>query len=255
METLVQLEERDITDEQKAEFAKFVQSLNEQNIPLALLKENKFVSITGQIALINHLRNISNFELYHYTSQRPTLDKTEAILSVIYDHLFTENNKGQRFNNENSEYGKKILLDLTKYYIYQQPTFHALLNSSTMKYLSPNENARIRLTFDTITKYFEFIWPRYFKAFEVIFNFVAIEKNKKPLSLDYIVALLEYGTNENHEIILRDAGIPREMIGKLSEFFISCENFQEVQEVFNKIRGQVKSRLSEIEYKIFCKYV
>lgn len=255
METLVQLEERDITEEQKADFVKFVQLLNEQKIPLALLKENKFVSITGQIALINHLRNMSNFELYHYTSQRPTLDKTEAILSVIYDHLFTENNKGQRFNNEKNEYGKKILLDLTKYYIYQQPSFHELLNSSTMKYLSPNENARIRLTFDTITKYFEFIWPRYFKAFEGIFNFVAIEKNQKPLSLDYIVALLEYGTNENHEIILRDAGIPREMIGKLSEFFVSCENFQEVQEVFNKFRGRVKSRLSEIEYKIFCKYV
>lgn len=255
METLVQLEEGDISDEQKAEFNRFLQSLNQEKIPLSLLKENKFVSITGQMSLIKHLRDTSNFQLYHYTSQMPKLNKAEAILSVIYDFLFTENNKGQRFNNEKSEHGKKILLDLTKYYIYQQPSFHALLNSTTMKFLSPNENARIRLTFDTITKYFEFIWPRYFKAFEILFNFVAIEKNKKPLSLDYMVAILEYGTSENHEIILRDAGIPKEIIGKVSDIFSSCEGYQDILEVFNKSKGKVRSRLSDIEFKIFCKYI
>lgn len=255
METLVQLEERDIAEDQKAEFKSFVQLLKQEKIPLSLLKEKKFVSLTGQISLINHLRDNNNFQLYHYISQRPTLDKTEAILSVIYHYLFTENNKGQRFNSDKSENGKKILLDLTKYYIYQQPSFHTLLNSSTMKFLSPNENARIRLTFDTITKYFEFIWPRYFKAFEILFNFVAVEKSVKPLSLDYIVAILEYGTNKNHEIILRDAGIPKEMISKVSDIFVSCEGYPEVQEIFNKFRGKVKSRLSDIEFRIFCKYV
>ncbi|WP_413725617.1 DEAD/DEAH box helicase [Sodalis sp. RH16] len=252
METLVQLNENDITPEQRENYNNFLIELKGKNIPLSLLKENKFVNLFGQISLIHHLRNDVNFSKYHYATQRPTLDKLESILSVIYDFLFTENNKGRRFAND---MGKKILLDLTKFYIYKQPTFQTLLNSSTLKFLSDKENSRIRLTFDLITKYFEFIWPRYIKAFEKIFNFVTEEKNKKNISLDYIVAVLEYGTNENHEIILRDAGLPKEIVAKISNIFHDCESYQDVKNTLKNRMYEVENRLSEIEMKIIKKYI
>lgn len=252
METLVQLNDNDITNEQRDKYNNFLIELNDKKIPLSLLKENKFVNLFGQISLINHLRHGANFDIYHYSTQRPVLSKLESILSIVYDFLFTENNKGRRFNND---IGKKILLDLTKFYIYKQPTFPMLLNSDALKFLSKSENARIRLTFDLITKYFEFIWPRYIKAFEKIFNFVAEEKHKKTVSMDYMVAILEYGTSENHEIILRDAGLPKEIINKVSNIFFDCENYQDVQNTFKNRRYEVKNRLNEIEMKIMEKYV
>lgn len=146
-------------------------------------------------------------------------------------------------------------MDLTKYYIYKQPSFPVLLNSGTLKYLREKENARIRLTFDLITKYFEFIWPRYIKAFENLFNFVAGEKGTKNISLDYIVSLLEYGTNNNHEIILRDAGIPREIIIKISTIFFNCESYQDVQSIYKKRRNEIINKLSNIELRILDKYI
>ncbi|WP_405077730.1 DEAD/DEAH box helicase [Pectobacterium versatile] len=252
METLVQLNENDITGVNKNNYQSFVEYLSGLKIPLDLLKVNKFVNIEGQISLIEHLRNNSNFIKYHYLTQRPVKEKLECILSIIYDCLFTVNNRGRSFSGD---VGKKILLDLTKYYIYQLPAFPVLLNSDTLKYLRKNENARIRLTFDLITKYFEFIWPRYIKAFESIFNFVANEKNEKNISLDYIVALLEYGTNDNHEIILRDAGIPREIMVKISRIFFDCESYQDVQTTLKKRRFEVENKLSNIELSILDKYI
>lgn len=252
METLLQLNEIDIVGDNRRKFQEFIEYLSSLKIPLNLLKENKFVNIQGQITLIEHLRKDSNFYFYHYTTQRPVIEKLAGILSIIYDCLFTPSNRGKNFDGE---HGKKILLDLTKYYIYKQPTFPVLLNSNTLKYLRDKENPRIRLTFDLITKYFEFIWPRYIKAFEIIFNFVANEKNGKNISLDYIVSLLEYGTNDNHEIILRDAGIPREIMVKISNIFVDCESYQDIQETLKKRRFEVSSKLSSIELKILDRYI
>lgn len=252
IETLVQLSESDISEDSRNKYKSFVEYLSGLNIPLNLLKDNKFVDISGQITLIEHLRNDANFANYHYSTQYPVIEKLESILSIIYDCLFTKSNRGRNFDGD---IGKKILLDLTKYYIYKQPSFPVLLNSGTLKYLREKENARIRLTFDLITKYFEFIWPRYIKAFENLFNFVAGEKGTKNIILDYIVSLLEYGTNNNHEIILRDAGIPREIIIKISTIFFNCESYQDVQSIYKKRRNEIINKLSNIELRILDKYI
>ncbi|WP_076736531.1 DEAD/DEAH box helicase [Cronobacter sakazakii] len=252
METLIQINDADVNREHRNKLQKFTAELNNEKIPLSLLKENKFVNLVGQIELIRHLRLDANFEKYHYSSQRPTLDKVESILFVIFDFLFTENNKGRRFRNEME---RKILIDLTKFYIYRQPSFSMLLNSNSMKFLSKEENPRIRLTFDLITKYFEFIWPRYLKAFENILNFVANEKSMKPVNMDYFIAILEYGTNQNHEIILRDAGLPKEIVSKVSGIFNGCINYQDIQRVFKNKRREIESKLGSIEIKIMSRYV
>lgn len=99
------------------------------------------------------------------------------------------------------------------------------------------------------------MWPRYIKAFESIFNFVANEKKSKEISLDYIVSLLEYGTNDSHEIILRDAGIPREIMKKISSVFYNCENHQDIQNTFKSRRLEIIKKLSNIELRILDKYI
>ncbi|MBF7982652.1 MULTISPECIES: DEAD/DEAH box helicase [Rahnella] len=252
LETLVQLNDADIIGANRVEYQKFIENLLKLKIPLDLLKGNKFVDISGQISMVESLRVNGNLDKYFFSTQIPDKGILENILSIIYDLLFTEGNKGGSFSGE---IGKKNLLNLTKYYVYLTPSFPVLLNSDTVKFLRKTENSRIRFTFDLITKYFEFMWPRYIKAFESIFNFVANEKKSKEISLDYIVSLLEYGTNDSHEIILRDAGIPREIMKKISSVFYNCENHQDIQNTFKSRRLEIIKKLSNIELRILDKYI
>lgn len=252
LETLVQLDENDLTDSNKALKQTLSSTLETFNIPEAILKANKFVCLEGQINLINHLRNSNNLTEYYFNTSLPTLELTRNLLSVIYDYIFTDHDKGKNFNNE---IGKSILIGLTNYYIYHQPTFKQLLVSDTVVNARTKINSRIRFVFDLTTKYFEFVWPRYIKAFANLFNYVAQEKNLPTINLDLLIAQLEYGTTKTHEILLRDCGIPREIIKKISVYFKDCETFDDIQSLISSNKGRIYSSVDPIEIKILDKYL
>lgn len=252
LETLVQLEESDLTESNKALKLTLSSKLNTFNIPEAILKENKFVSLDGQINLINYLRGSNNLNEYYFNTSLPTLELTRNLLSVIYNFIFTDHDKGGNFNNE---IGKSILIGLTSYYIYHQPTFKQLLISDTVVKARANVNSRIRYVFDLTTKYFEFVWPRYIKAFANLFNYVADEKSLPNINLDMLIAQLEYGTTKTHEILLRDSGIPREIIKKISVYFKDCETFDEIQRVILSNKSMIYLSVEPIEMKILDKYL
>ncbi|MES2181542.1 MAG: DEAD/DEAH box helicase [Pseudomonadota bacterium] len=252
LETLVQLDEIDLTESNKALKQTLSSKLNAFNIPEAILKVNKFVCLDGQISLINHLRNSNTLNEYYFNTSLPTLELTRNLLSVIYDFIFTDHDKGKNFNNE---VGKSILIGLTNYYIYYQPTFKQLLISDTVVNARTKVNSRIRFVFDLTTKYFEFVWPRYIKAFANLFNYVAHEKNLPTINLDLLIAQLEYGTTKSHEILLRDSGIPREIIKKISVYFKDCETFDEIQAIILSNKRKIYSSVEPIEMKILDKYL
>ncbi len=252
LETLVQLDEIDLTESNKALKQTLSSKLNAFNIPEAIVKANKFVCLDGQISLINHLRNSNTLNEYYFNTSLPTLELTKNLLSVIYDFIFTDHDKGKNFNNE---VGKSILIGLTNYYIYYQPTFKQLLISDTVVNARTKVNSRIRFVFDLTTKYFEFVWPRYIKAFANLFNYVAQEKNLPPINLDLLIAQLEYGTTKSHEILLRDSGIPREIIKKISVYFKDCETFDEIQAIILSNKRNIYSSVEPIEMKILDKYL
>ncbi|CAK8724562.1 hypothetical protein KKHLCK_14405 [Candidatus Electrothrix laxa] len=161
-------------------------------------------------------------------------------------------NKGRNFDND---VGKSILISLTKYYVYYSPSFKLLLANKTVENARKSENARIRYVFDLMSKYFEFTWPKYLKTFENIYNFVASERSQQKIDLAMLIAQLEYGTTKNHEIILRDSGLPHEIVKKISKYFIQCQSVEDIQKTKIRENKVIKKVIHPIEYKILNKYL
>lgn len=252
LETLIQLEKDDVPRSKIDILESYNNFLYDLRIDPLIIKENRFVKIDGQINLIQHLRESNNIDNYYFNEKLPTKDCLGNILSCCYEYLFTDHDKGRNFNNE---VGKSILIGLTKYYIYYSPSFKDLLTSDTVQRARNNDNSRIRYVFDLMSKYFEFAWPKYLKTFTNIYNFVASWKNQPLISLDMVIAKLEYGTTENHEIILRDSGLPNEIVKKLSHYFRGCETYEDVYNVSRSKNKEIKMSIHPIESKILDKYI
>lgn len=252
LETLIQLESDDIPQSKTELLNMYADKLAEQKIDPLLIKENRFVKVDGQLELIKHLRTGNNLDYYYFREQLPVKDCLGNILSCCYDYLFTDHDKGRNFN---TDVGKSILISLTKYYIYYTPSFKELLSSDTVQRARANDNSRIRYVFDLMSKYFEFSWPKYLKTFSNVYNFVATEKHQPLIALDMVIAKLEYGTTENHEIILRDSGLPNEIVKKLSHHFKGCETYEDIYDVSRSKNNEIKSSIHPIESKILDKYI
>lgn len=65
----------------------------------------------------------------------------------------------------------------------------------------------------------EFAWPKYLIAFENIYNYVADERSKENLDLSYVISILEYGFTDTHQILLKESGLPTEIIKRSHIFF------------------------------------
>jgi len=252
IETLIQLEDSDLSETTRKIKENLYSSLEMNGIPESIVRNNKFVNVDGQIQLINYLRKSNNLDKFYFESSLPNLETSREILSKIYEFLFTDHDKGKNFDNE---VGKSILIQLTNYYIYHTPPFKQLLISDTVTRARESINSRIRYVFDLTSKYFEFVWPKYLKSFENIYNFVATEKHQQNINLDMLVARLEYGTTAPHEIILRDSGLPNEVIGKISDYFRGCENFEDVQRIKIEKSADIRKKIHSIEQKILDKYI
>lgn len=252
LETLIQLDGDDVPLDKVDTLKSHAAKLADLEIDPLVVKENRFVEVDGQIRLIEHLRLINNLDNYYFREQFPVKDCLDNILSCCYDYLFTDHDKGRNFN---TDVGKSILIDLTKFYIYYSPSFKELLGSSAVQRARNNDNSRIRYVFDLMSKYFEFTWPKYLKTFSNIYNFVASEKNQPLISLEMVIAKLEYGTTENHEIILRDSGLPNEIVKKLSPYFKGCETYEEIYNVSRVKSNEIKKSIHPIESKILDKYI
>jgi len=250
-EVLLQMDASDLPAENVHKKDAITQRLSGLNIPEGLIKKNKFVSIEGQIAIVQLLRSsVVLMDSCRFDGTLPNSEQASAIMSIIYDNLFTDRNKGINFRNE---VGKSVLIGLTKYYLYSQPTFAELLQSAEK--VSTNVSTRIRYVFDLVSKYFEFIWPRYIKAFANLYNFVARENNVPTINLDMVVATLEYGTAETHEILLKDAGLPSEIIRKISGYFSACENFDDIQRVSRQNAQAILASVHPVEARVIHKYI
>jgi hypothetical protein len=251
-ETLIQVDELDLSPSSSRKLFDIKGELERLMIPLGLIKKNRFVSIEGQKKLIQHLRSKLFLDECYYDRLIPDKEILQIILSTIYEFLFSDSDKGRNFDNET---GKNILINLTKFYVYYSPGFKGLFESDTAKYVRPHTNSRIRFAFELISKYFEFVWPKYLKCFEELYNFVAAEKGYKAIDASALVAKLEYGTTESHEILLKDAGVPNELIKKISVFFKDCGDFQDIRAVANANMTSIKRALKPVEGRVLARYL
>ncbi|MEK4110481.1 helicase [Paenibacillus sp. DS2363] len=246
-EEIIQVDKSDLYNENLKNREKMEQLLSQWNITFELIKKNKFITIQNQISLIDYLRNNTNLlKKIEFTTQYPKKEQLELILETCYLHLFNERDQ----NDRNFSIGN--LIRLTKFYIYQSPSIKELIQNQNGKKI----DTRVRSAFALITRYFEFSLPKYFTAFENLFNYVYLEVHgvKDAISLKALITKLEFASNEKHEIALKEAGVPTGIISKISSELVDCDNITKIK-VKIALDPSVTSSLSNYEKLILNKYV
>jgi helicase len=248
-EDVIQIDKPELKDK-NLEIRNNVENLLKRNkIPLEIIKSNKFIGIHKQIALINHIRNdIFLIDDIYFEGIYPNKEKLDRIIRLCHEYLFSESDA------EDRNYSIDRLTQLTKYYVYIKPSLKELIKAH--EYKSENIDTKVRNTFNLITHYFEFALPKYFIAFENLFNFVCYEKGKltNQINLKYLITLLEFGHDSPHEIALKESGLPNEIIRKVAKSFSDCNSLEEIRDKF-KMNPYLISNLNEFEMKLFKRYV
>jgi late competence protein required for DNA uptake (superfamily II DNA/RNA helicase) len=247
-EDIIQIEKGDLNNKNLERREEIERLLAENKIPLSLLKQNKYISIHKQISLINFLRTNPIFlQLVYFTGTHPDKNQLGEIFNLTREHLFNERD----YNDKRFIYWE--LSRLLKYYVYHKPSIRELIKEQrNSEYI----DSKIRSAFNLITHYFEFAFPRYFKAFENLYNFVYNEYHDKSqaINLKYLITLLEFGFVKENEIALKEAGLPNDIIRKVSSSFSDCNSLEQVRMKF-RTNPYILKNLSAFEQKIFRRYI
>lgn len=245
-EDTLQIDKRDLFDENLTRRNSIEKLLMTKMIPLEIITSNKFVEIHKQLSLIDALRANIFLEDLLFNSTLPTGDQLDTIMDYCFEHLFSEQHR------EDRNYTIANLKRLTKFYIFYNPSFKDLISN----FNSENIDTRVRNAFSLISEYFEFALPKYLTAFENLFNFVIKERNplNKVISFNYLITKLEFGQSEDHEIALKEAGLPNDIIKKISKDFKDCNTLQQIRYKF-AINPNLIKNLTPFEQKIFKRYI
>lgn len=245
-EELVQVDKEDLKQQNLIKRNALEEALKNQNIPLEIVQKNKFIPIENQIFLINSLREqLFFYDEFEFTNQ-PTKEQFEKIIRTIQFFLFTKKYK------EDKSCSLHDLIFNAKGYVY--------LNLSLKQFIEQQNrvtiDAKIRCALNLITNYFEFALPKYLLTFQNLFNFVCAEKGleDKKIKLDLLIMKLEYGVTEPHEIALKEAGIPIQIIRNINEVFKGCADINEIREKFFNNK-KIIGKLHPYEQKIFEKHI
>ncbi len=218
-----------------------------RNIPLSVIKSNKFIPIHYQIAFINHLRNnLDILERVKFKKNYPEKEQLDEMIQLCYEFLFSDKDKGgHSFPIWEIQY-------YTKFYIYKRPSIKQLI----LAIKSVNIDTKIRNAFRLITHFFEYALPKYLTAFQNLFNFVYKENfgREEGINLLYVITVLEFGFEHKHEIALKEAGLPLNIIHKIADRFSDCKDLEQIRYKFT-FNPYLINNLTEFEKKIFMKYI
>jgi helicase len=220
--------------------------LKKKNVPIELIRANKFVKVHQQLSLIDALRADPSLEELYFSSIMPTGEQLDSILYLCFLHLFNDHHR------EDRSFTLGNLQRLTKYYVFLDPSLKELISN----FSSDNIDTRVRNAFGLVSEYFEFALPKYLVTYENIFNFVLSERlpDLKPVSFTYLITKMEFGQSEEHEIALKEAGLPNDIIRKIGDVFKDCSTLQQIRYKFEANPGLIRI-LSPFEQKIFKRYI
>lgn len=246
-EATIQIDKEDLVGKNLETRNLAERELNRQNIPLHIIKSNKFIPLFNQVQLINHFRrNQHLLSTFRFTGSMPNKNQLSSMIGLCHQYLFNDRD----VNDRTISIGN--LQRLTNFYIYRSPLIKDLIREQDGKHI----DTKVRTTFYLISHYFEFALPRYLTIFENLFNFVYEEKTKRKegISLKPLITKLEFGYISKHQIALKEAGVPVNIISKISDRFTDCENINEIRAKVN-LDNRVLQGLSEFEVKILKRYI
>lgn len=227
---LLLIEDEDLKPTYLEKKESFLSKLASLNIPIDLIKRNKYISYEWQISLIKYFRELPDQEVQDFVINNtiPKYDIFVKIFDLIYQHLFSD-----RYKND-----KTFWIWVLKYYVYWyiQSQWKPLIEIIELM-RGNNIDTKIRQALKLVTEYFEFALPKYFRAMENIFLFIYNERFwiKPEGNYTYLITLLEYWCLHPHEIILKEIWIPISIIRKITKYISWSENLKEIKEKLSTI--------------------
>lgn len=160
-EDYIQIDAGDLNSSGKQRQQQIINKARSYNIPLSVLKKNKYVSFENQLELISKLRATPILkEKLDVSFGLPVKDQVDSIMELVHDVLFSESDKKEAWTTRN-------LSRLVKFQIYHNPSIKELVKNHNAK----KEDTRIRNILELVYRYFEFSLPKYLMTFENLFNF------------------------------------------------------------------------------------
>lgn len=239
-EDYIQIDMNDLGVEGRKQKERILRQVDELNIPLSLLKKNKYIPFENQLELIERFR--SNRDLksrLQIKSGLPEKQQVDVIIGLVHDVLFSASDRKEAWTTAN-------LSRLVKYQIYFNPSIKKLI----LEHDAVREDTRIRNVLELVYRYFEFSFPKYLNAFENIFNFVYSDT----LSLGLMSTHLQYGNDEKYNILLTDAGVPRSIISHLSKHLEGLDTISSIRNMIER-KPSILKGLSNIELKMLSKRI
>jgi hypothetical protein len=242
---VISIDESDLTAQSKQKRERVLEILKKENLPIYIVKANKYIPVEKQIPFVNRLRrDKALLQTLVFHGNLPDKVHLDLILDLCHEYLFSKRD----FESQNFPIGN--LKRLVKYYVYQRPSLKALIltqNGATI-------DTRVRNAFSLISHFFEFALPKYLTCFENLFNFVAQENRASVIKLGYVTTTLQYGFTEPHQIALKDAGVPDGIIEKIGDKLNDCRTSEEIR-LRLRINPKILDLLSSFEQKMLRKLI
>ncbi|MBZ2171963.1 helicase-related protein [Nitratidesulfovibrio sp. SRB-5] len=224
----------DLTDVMKKRREHILHECRENGVSLSLLRSNKYIKVDKQLALVRYFRdNPDVMREMHFSGTLPVKETLKIWLRLAYEYLMSDSQKHEKDLPQN------IVINKAIYYVYKNPTIYEFVNG----WSEGSFDARVRKTFKLVTRIFEFALPKSLFALENIYNYM----NGSQIDTSHVVSLLEHGLGKKHEVLLKEAGIPPNIIKKISKFFDETYSIRDIQAA---IDSADLSRLTEYEKKI-----
>jgi helicase len=224
-----------LNDSGKKQREDIVEISRSLNIPLDVLKKNKYVPFDNQLALITILRNEPNLkDDLHFDKNLPSKQQVDIIIKLVHEVLFSDYERKRSWTTNN-------IARFVKSQLYFKPSLKSLIK----QYDAVNEDTKIRNVLSLIYTYFEFSLPKYIMTLENLYNYVY----EGDLSFSIMITHLQYGSNEIQDILLADAGLPKTIIQYLSP---KLKGIKSVDDIRNRIHNNptILNGLSKLEVKM-----
>lgn len=236
----IQIEEKDLNPVSKSKREKILRTLKKLNISIDVIKSNRYVKFDNQILLLSYFRRYPQTEgKIHFSEGLPNKSQVDLVVELIYDLLFSDNDKKKGWTHAN-------LSRLVKHKIYLNPTIKDMIE----QYDAKSIDTKIRNVFEIKYRYFDFLLPKYLSAFENLFNYSFDNK----ISFKYMISTLQYGSDKKQDVLLGDAGVPISIVQKVSGFLDGHVNASQIRQTLST-DPKVLDALTDIEKRILKKRV
>ena len=254
LDTILQMEEKDLSREDKLKLDKFNDNIQLTNV----IRKNRFISAEKQKQLARYLHNINKEKfkkLSHVGFSSNDKDKDAELsetLALCKEYLF------------NDEARRRIVDDDEKmragsYTIRQIAFFYTIYVQSFERNESPIKNIKKIIYGETLDSKIEgttyvvdtlcnFILPKYLKAFYELYVFVAQSKgweNEVEIKEVKEKYLIENTENSPKLLLSKSLELPNGIVGEINDYFKNCKSLIDIIEKYNNVKEKIRKKLDD----------